>query len=81
MIKTRKKDKIAIKLNKEIYPKKYVIEASQDFSEVAGFSFKDDGKRIVVNIEPRTEAEKDVAYKDVAYEFVNCILAKIKEDF
>ncbi len=76
MIKTSKKDKIVIKLNKEIYPKKYVIEASQDFGEVAGFSFKDDGKRIIVKIKPRTEAKKDVAY-----EFVNYILAKIKEDF
>jgi hypothetical protein len=68
-------------LNKEIYPKKYVIKASQDFDEVAGFSFKDDGKRIIVKIEPRTEAKKDLEHEDVAYEFVNCILVKIKEDF
>jgi len=80
-MKTSKKDKIVIALNKEIYPKKYVIEASRDFDEVAGFSFKDDGKKLIVKIEPMIEAKKDVTYKDVAHEFVNCILAKIKEDF
>lgn len=68
---------INLRINTEIYPREVVLEALDDYTQVCWVDIEEEGKKFLVNLRPKEEAE-DIKLEKIGGELMNYILGRVK---